>query len=185
MKNHQSPQSSVSKSFGSDVSGALLKNLKSHECTDSIEFPSSRPDLTASHDTCIPDLLAETAVDEVLWALGRFIYHLVKRMDAICEEHLPSEAKVEWSSLLGLHSDAENRYRDMAIKIAAMIGRNELPTLTTMEDMVIQVLRNSGFCCAGAVDDYVAQGCTSLIAFSERQLVDFDPASLTLEGPIL
>jgi len=64
-------------------------------------------------------------------------------------------------------------------------GRGDSPTLTTMEDMVTQVLRNSGFCCAGAVDDYVAEECTWLIAFSERQLSDFDPAWLTLEGPIL
>lgn len=185
MKKHQSPHSSISKSSGNDVSGALLKNLKSHECTDSIEFPSSRPDLTVSHDNYIPDLLAETAVDEVLWALGKFMYRLLKRMEEICEEHLPAEAKAEWSSLFGLHSDAVNRCQNMAAKIAATVGRGDSPTLTTMEDMLTQVLKNAGFCCAGAVDDYVAEECESLNAFSERQLADFDPAWLTLEGSIL
>jgi len=185
MNQHQSPQSSVSKSFGNDVSGAFRKNIGFHECTDSIQFPSSRPDLNVSHDNYIPNILAETAVDEVLWSLGKFMYRLLKRMDAICEEHLPGEAKVEWFSLSGLHSDAVSSYRNMAVKIAATVGRGDLPTLTTMEDMLIQVLKNSGFCCAGAVDNYVAEECTALIAYSERQLADFDPAWLTLEGPIL
>jgi len=185
MKDHQSPQFSVSKPFGNDVSRALPKNLKSHECTDSIEFPSMRPDLTVSHDSYIPDLLAETAVDEVLWALGKFMYRLLKRMEEICEEHLPAEAKAEWSSLFGLHSEAVSHCQNLAAKIAATVGRGDSPTLTTMDDMLTQVLKNAGFCCAGAVDDYVAEECTSLIAFSERQLSDFDPAWLTWEGPIL
>jgi len=133
-------------------------------------------------DTFIPDTLTTVAVHLVTHAVEQLTYRLSEKVQAICEEYLPAEAKAEWSKYWGPLDDAQATLLRLTTEVAAMINRNTPVTVTTLEDMLHQTLKNSDFCCPEVVDDYVRKNAAPLIAFCQRQVPDFDPAWVTLTG---
>ena len=189
-KHEHPPQNTVPNSPGEHVSETSPETTETpphpgHQCDKPPGFPSFKEDLDVDQVTFIPERLIEAAVHEVLYALQQFNFYMSNKIEAICKEHLPPEAKAEWSKYWGPFDEAIGTHLRLTLDVTSELTRvnaSSPPQVTTMEDMLHQLLDNADFCCSGAVDEYVTHHSASLMDFCGRQLPEFDPAWLTLAG---
>lgn len=154
---------------------------KAHYC-DNPGLGSSILSELVDSDRSIPDMITSSAVIQVPNAVAELTYYLSKRVEAICKEYLPEAARREWEPLFAVLDDAVGAHLTLTAQVAARVNRNMPAAVGTLEDMLQEALKDSGFCCPDAVDSYVAREAAGLIAFARRTLPDFDPAWFTLAG---
>jgi len=153
-----------------------------HVCDGAGLGKSILDELVYGSDRVVSDMLTDAAVVQVLHGLQEFTYEVSKKVDSLCREHLSGSVKREYEVWWGPLDDAQGTLLHLTAGVAAVVNRN-LPTVEgSLEDMLADALKRSGFCCPGAVDAYVAKSAVGMIAFCQRQLPGFDPDWFTLAG---
>ena len=138
-------------------------------------------DISANRDHII-DVLTGSAVQQVLYPIAHIHDYLFKMVCNIAEDNLPEEAKAEWKRWAYVLEDVQAAWATLHGEVMAKFWRNDPPALDTIDNMLDELLANSGFCCMARVDEFLKERAAQAIGFCERQIPDFDPAWATMEG---